>query len=591
MNLYEILSNEDKIKMNNYIQLYSMTNEQSFIGLEQYLNYWAKSKKTLYHLLGDSLKITMPFNYIKDKSEICVQITNLAETHPFITAIEEIIYNDDTASYSPSFSNKSFWRMLKADFINCEDTSYKLDFITLDKEKKEKVIFLPVGMKSIRAIQKFLLKANVFSDKIDTLYPLFEQFKIAHSMILNDKNIKGNLVLSIHPFDYLTMSDNNSSWSSCMSWSNDGCYKIGSVEMMNSNNVICAYIESDTPYYFNKKIKNEENSWNNKKWRQLIYITKDIIMAGKSYPYTNDDVTKQLLSFVKELAKNNLSWNYSYGPELYLDMKHIYTYNEMQQNKDWLRLKQNTKHNIILDTNGMYNDMIRDKNYNFWCYRNKVKKMKIISVSGKAPCLNCGVCNFLELDMESIEWDGGDYNDRFEDTSKLICPDCYAKGTCYKCAKFIGSNDLVYFNGEHYCKECMLSFRKCPCCNDMLDVYNFDVWNSGVGIIRLQNIDVDNISLCALSQAYNYKLYNQGYEKDIILDEKEACSMAIPIVMCPACFKKYISELFTTERVGFCASVRVSKKIYTKDEIDKHPIFSKSLFYRLQPYIEEKIES
>ena len=38
------------------------------------------------------------------------------------------------------------------------------------------------------------------------------------------------------------MSDNNSGWESCMSWRNNGCYRRGTVEMMNSPYVIVAYL-------------------------------------------------------------------------------------------------------------------------------------------------------------------------------------------------------------------------------------------------------------------------------------------------------------------------------------------------------------
>ena len=71
--------------------------------------------------------------------------------------------------------------------------------------------------------------------KIATAYnlPGFEDFRIAQSLVTNQANLKGYITLSIHPLDYMTMSDNNCGWDSCMSWQEEGCYRQGTVEMMN----------------------------------------------------------------------------------------------------------------------------------------------------------------------------------------------------------------------------------------------------------------------------------------------------------------------------------------------------------------------
>ena len=72
----------------------------------------------------------------------------------------------------------------------------------------------------------------------------WEEIRLAHSQIFNTNKMTGTLCLSIHPLDYATASDNDNGWSSCMSWRDDGCYRMGTVEMMNSPMVICAYFAS-----------------------------------------------------------------------------------------------------------------------------------------------------------------------------------------------------------------------------------------------------------------------------------------------------------------------------------------------------------
>ena len=46
-------------------------------------------------------------------------------------------------------------------------------------------------------------------------------------MILQDVKVSGDLVLSVHPLDYLSISDNNHNWYSCHSL--DGEYGAGNL--------------------------------------------------------------------------------------------------------------------------------------------------------------------------------------------------------------------------------------------------------------------------------------------------------------------------------------------------------------------------
>ena len=41
------------------------------------------------------------------------------------------------------------------------------------------------------------------------------------------------------------MSDNDYGWDSCMGWMNEGEYRLGTVEMMNSPCIVVAYIDGE----------------------------------------------------------------------------------------------------------------------------------------------------------------------------------------------------------------------------------------------------------------------------------------------------------------------------------------------------------
>ena len=59
MNLINLLPQKDKELMEEYIYLYGTKN---FIGLDEYLKHWEKSKKKLYRLLGGKFQLEIPYS-------------------------------------------------------------------------------------------------------------------------------------------------------------------------------------------------------------------------------------------------------------------------------------------------------------------------------------------------------------------------------------------------------------------------------------------------------------------------------------------------------------------------------------------------
>jgi hypothetical protein len=467
-NLINEISAQDRVKIENYINLYGI-NKDSFIGLDKWLSDWGKSNIKLYKLLGNQLIY---------KKEVAISINDdmlfqrirelIAENNDFVNAYTKLcdkINEDFDLSYYDLVDLALHTGVLARNEVS---NTIKLDKAKYPKKKKN--LQIQRGCKISKAINTILdYFEEDYPELIKEIRAPFEKFRIDYSMIFNDKVIKGNLVISIHPLDYLTMSDNNSNWQSCMSWRADGCYHVGTVEMMNSNNVLCCYLESERPFYFNDKAgkenQTEDFKWNNKRWRQLVYITKDIIVGGKSYPYANEEITKTLLQTIKELAAKNLSWNYKFGPELYKDMIHINSLHSMNKIRSYIHNNDTKKHNIIFDTKGMYNDMLNDNNTNYWCYRNKVKKTKMISYSGKAPCLCCGksVLSFTDED---------EYNDRFSNTECVVCEDCRRKFKCRSCGESVLTDKLytIYNEDGQEIKVCGMCYKnyikKCPDCGE-----------------------------------------------------------------------------------------------------------------------------
>ena len=493
VNLIDKISSDDKKRIKNYIYDYGI-GKHNFIGLEEWLQNWSHSNQVLYKLLGNNLIYEFDYNYEKDQEDLRQEINNKLfkltfkkSYHEFYVTVIVPLYNDEIIDWD---TKMGFSRITDAvNFI--ENKVYSGFKVKLPGKKK--TLQVTEGGKPMKALQKII---DYFEEDFD--FEGFEEFRLAHSMIFNDKIVKGKMCLSIHPLDYMTMSDNGLNWSSCMSWTDNGCYHVGTVEMMNSNNVICCYLKDNTDYHFSKEEENVNDPlyiWNNKRWRVLAYALKDIIMIGKSYPYKNKDLNMAVLEKLRELAKENLNWTYDFGPEAYLDMQYINSSYSMNRAKDYLTFNPK-KHNIIWDTKGMYNDMLNDHGTLYYCVRNKVNKNKIFSVSGKSPCLCCGVNIIYGTGYED------DYNERFYGVGNVVCDDCLTNiGNCDCCGSALLFSDPYYVDIRYSsndddirygkrCLKCMQNdVRICPDCGKPFVLGDYS--SSGFSI-NWDNIDLQD---------------------------------------------------------------------------------------------------
>lgn len=467
IDLIEQLSDQDKRILTNYITTYGVAPE-NFMGVDKWLQNWSHSNQKLYKLLGNKLIVKVPIHYEKSSQEIENDIRKNLLTMPFVTIYKTFFQN----IIVPLCNQGVIDEIAKQAFSSLTDSVCFVNnqtylTIKIKKSNNSKLLQIQSGTKIMKAFSKVI---EYFKD--DFTFMSFEDFRVKHSIMLTDRKVSGYMVLSIHPMDFITMSDNDSNWSSCMSWKEDGCYHVGTIEMMNSNNVICCYLENSNPFCFGKD-NSEDYTWNNKKWRELAYITKDIIMSGKAYPFINDYFSTFIINTLKDLAQKNLNWKYKYGPELYKDMLYINSSYCMDRVREYRKMRP-IKKNILWDTKGMYNDMLNAK-VNYWCYRNAVDKTKIISVSGKANCCSCGD----PIIEESGYYD--EYNERFNGVHRVICNDCYCEQvySCESCAAESLINPLYEVVDDqgiikNVCAQCYSKYmRECPCCGKTtyFDIY------------------------------------------------------------------------------------------------------------------------
>ena len=427
LDLRELLPENDKKTMENYINLYANGNTDCK-NIDDVLREWADSKRTLYHTLGDKFIVEFPIEYnrpISDISDDCWKET--AYPSKFSTFLHDLMSEFKcTTSYTNNIFNHIIVNAdnMAANTINIETP------ISVQHKLTQKTIVIQPGAKYFRTLHHLVKECGGKYDNI------FEEFRIRVSQITNQRSLKGTMCISIHPMDFITMSDNSYGWDSCMKWVDDtGDYRMGTVEMMNSPIVVCAYLKGSEPFNFGWNKNDEFTTWNNKKWRELFIVTPELITEIKSYPYDNEEFTRAVMDTLLALSKEND--DNEYDTEVY------WTYST-PMNSRGMRLQFGTYEN------GMYND--------FGCYRNNKGHLMhynsqimenitdcnnyYITYSGAKTCMICGA-----------------YIDDYDaDPKEVVCEKhgYYTHGTCGCCGRRLVSDNIFYsdWTGQEYCEEC-----------------------------------------------------------------------------------------------------------------------------------------
>jgi hypothetical protein len=86
------LSEEDKVKIKNYISIYGV-NIDDFIGLDTWLQDWSHANQRLYKLLGNQFIYKVPYTYNKQKRELASEILTLCARSEFREEYSDFYWN------------------------------------------------------------------------------------------------------------------------------------------------------------------------------------------------------------------------------------------------------------------------------------------------------------------------------------------------------------------------------------------------------------------------------------------------------------------------------------------------------------------
>lgn len=488
------------------------------------LKPWAKAKdEYLCRLMGEQLILEKHVTYERSKNELTEKVQEVREKHvEFRLDFEKALFlalGGDPETHNSSYSKYYYgWEGNNSlrDFYQC--LSNALCVGSLVENRIEQRISAPIYdkcitinknekiMRAVRRVCELICKKTNNSTLLDD----FEQFRLDLSRVMDNRAINGTLCLSIHPLDFATASDNSNDWSSCMSWREEGCYRLGTTEMLNSPMVICAYLKSDVQH-----LEWGFNSWNSKRWRAWIIVTSDVILCNRNYPFTSDSLSREAIEWVRELAAEHLNWHYGTKVKpignwreqnIRLEFKTDHMYNDVDSNEDSLLVAINKDR--IAEAAG--NALILEINY-----------------SGLAECMHCG-----ETDP-----------DRFYENETLLCDECNNKHYCSCCGEDAGEGNYFDPDGNVLCEDCF--YDHCGICTEcgetdwsdnMVSVavpYNKTLFNRLTNTNSWIGLSAGHYMCSCCAQSYNIKLLDEtpiiedssdyredGYDQDCWIDPR-----------------------------------------------------------------------
>lgn len=424
--LFEKLPAEEVDILTKYIDAFCTQETCRGISIQEYLRFWDANKA---HFFNGMFKE----NFILTKEVFLKKSHEEKEADMTKALWNEYGSESKMSIFRRSYMNKTC--QLENDNIINFTLSIKLRDLMNSSKLVDNVyngepfeIPMP-GNKKYRVLNGHKLM-KIFA-KMASAYEIegFEDFRLAHSQVLNDSEFHGELCLSIHPMDFLTMSDNYYGWSSCMSIMDSGDYRRGVIEMMNSGCVIVAYLKGSTDMEIDY-CNGEKISWNNKKWRELFIVSDEAIVGIKGYPYWNLELQETVIKWIAEL-------NEGYYEDEVIQFKHDSS----------AYIKDNK---FIFETYDMYNDFAYEK-HAICLKKNLEPDTYYINYSGPMVCIGCGT--------------GTGYYDE-DSYNFLACENCYAPVYCADCGTHLNEDEAIWFDDRPYCEYCYRSIPVCHQCEE-----------------------------------------------------------------------------------------------------------------------------
>lgn len=324
---------------------------------------------------------------------------------------------------------------------------------------------IPVGMKIGKALHKYF-SAYCSADKLEWIIQEL-------SRIIQENTISGRLCFSVHPLDFLSLSENTHKWRSCHAL--DGEYRDGNLSYMCDKVTAIAYLKSEEDAILPRFP--DDVPWNNKKWRCLMFFDKNrhLIWAGRQYPFSSnsalDAVHTRLLREFDYFDPNNFT---SALPEWRNNtFKTVVPKFDEDDNESYdLNIPHILYNGMIYPLNNFikdhkysnaYNDLLNSHfytpvylSYSYTNFSNTA--IPPIEIGGEAPCIHCGESHAFDSQTMLCAKD------------VLTCTDEMLDGIeiCPRCGERFIAEEGSYYHYETYCPDCYeeMEVRACPQCGE-----------------------------------------------------------------------------------------------------------------------------
>lgn len=425
---------EDVAKVLRYSQNFS---NSQLIGIPSIINDWFENKKFFIDHMGGQLiyQLDEPISFELDEKAKREKLEHFAEQ------VESHYNNWPLSSFLYNLKLEDFYNNRTSKDYLCDSLSEPI----------------PKNFKVVKAFKFFESNSE-----------MLKQLQSEASRIIQENVISGYLCFSVHPLDYLSVSENVHNWRSCHAL--DGEYRSGNMNYMVDNTTVVCYLRAEKqailPHF------PEDVLWNSKKWRVLLFFSGDktMVFAGRPYPFTSRQGIDLIRS--KILPELNLgSWTEWARPNInrlvdedsnreFCFTRMIPVGNELKRFDEIVRDGPDTY---------QFDDLLRSSVYQpLWSYRRRTNywdtegtgctdaRTTRVEVGRYCTCPVCGSGTISYTDMmccpscaSDYGFDDGDYyeceicgsmtfaDDMYdlEYSGLRVCPDCYHRETvrCQEC--------------------------------------------------------------------------------------------------------------------------------------------------------------
>ena len=460
MEPFDALTETDKDTFLRYIEYAAPTTP--IVPLSTLLGYWNEAKQSLFDAFGGKLTLSKEVSFhkaqedlAKDWNQMLRENSTLSAAYSCISsAIEKKAAEIFPVSQEEEEYNKEHpWCFVKRpdEYYDLRSFIYNQDYLLTNSytgrtftipTKDGKKIKVQKGCHLMPTLRKICVEFDISLEDYETV-------RLTQSQLLNNAFCQGTLTLSISPIDFITMSDNDCGWDSCMCWiDHDGEYRKGTIEMMNSPCVLVAYLEASEPFILHP-YRGNPITLSNKRWRQLVIANEDVIVGNRNYPYASPELESIVLSWVRELL----------GETHYENKVRPFCNNRRKEDNPGGK-------EFLFDffTDFMYNDIYDWRNAYFSTdFFDKHPSLYRLNYSGSSECMRCG--KPMVKDEDDSAW--------------VVCGNCNGAIRCSCCNSYILDGDERYSNsnGETFCQYCVNEsddVEWCSCCDEPHFVSDFE---------------------------------------------------------------------------------------------------------------------